>query len=371
VISASRLSTRAEGALHTASTEHERPAGIHLRTHTVELKHGSLLDSSTLNANPGGQVTLQAQTSIHLQQHSRIASTVGDGVQSASGDGGNILLETPYLTLTEGSVIQTGAGAFLQPNSGNAGSIFMQVGAMFLKDRSSFITSTLSDGQGGDIVLTADRMVLDNAAITASSLGQGNAGQVRLNAGALEMRNISVISTRALAAGGGDITLHLQQHLFLWNSAMSAIALGNRSQDNGGNIAVYTPTFIVLDQSEIFASALAGNGGNISLTADYLLTHFSQIDASSVLGIDGEIRLDSPIIDLDRRLFVLPTHYADASEWINQPCVERLADDISSLIWLEQEVLPISPYGLRSHDPLINTALNFHPASTCLAGHDD
>ncbi len=353
VISEASLSTRVENTDTLAETSQPRQGtGLYITADDLSIQRGSILDSSTLTDNPSGRVEIIANNSITLYNQSRIANTVGDGFHTASGQGGDILIQTPKFSLTGGSVIQTGAGAFLQNNSGDAGSIYIAANDIRLTNRSSLITSTLSDGQGGYIVLTADHLLLDNAGITASSLGTGRTGRVEIHTNTLEMQNISVISTRSLASGGGDIWLDVKNHLFSFDSAVTASARGLQPEDAGGNLLVTWPTFLIMENSEFLASALVGNGGNILLEADYFLVNQATIDASSVLGIDGEIRIDSPIVDIGSGLTVLPQHYADASRFIDKRCAERLGDDLSSLVVLPYEVLPISPYGVRGSGQL-------------------
>ena len=72
------------------------------------------------------------------------------------------------------------------------------------------------------------------------------------------------------------------------------------------------PTFLVLDQSRIQANAFEGNGGNISITAGFLLvTPDSVIEASSQRGIDGIINVDAPDSDVAGSLTALNANFQD------------------------------------------------------------
>ncbi|EDN71452.1 hypothetical protein BGP_3045 [Beggiatoa sp. PS] len=76
---------------------------------------------------------------------------------------------------------------------------------------------------------------------------------------------------------------------------------------NGGNINIENPTFAVLDNSQIVAEADEGPGGDIRIiVADqFIASPESLISASSRLGLDGHVQIDSPAIDLDAMLVVL------------------------------------------------------------------
>ncbi|OUD12616.1 filamentous hemagglutinin N-terminal domain-containing protein [Thioflexithrix psekupsensis] len=337
----STLATRTQGA-----GDISMETGIRLFADEMILTHYSLLDSSTLGKGNSGDIHINATHSLQLNEYSKIANTVGDGFYTAQGTGGNIVINTEKLALQLGSVIQTGAGAFLQANSGNAGNIQINAHDLTLTQLSSLITSTLSDGKGGDIDLHIKQLRLDNAAIIASSLGIGDTGKVQIDAEEINLDNISVISTRSLNAGGGDISLFIKNKLLLFDSAITTTARGSAMRDSAGNIYINKPTFIVLDNGEIFASALAGDGGNIDLKSDYFLSRNSRLDASSALGIDGNIHIDSPVIDIASDLAILTQHYANPTIWLDKRCTGNLEAYFNSLVYSPYDILPLSPYGL-------------------------
>ena len=63
-------------------------------------------------------------------------------------------------------------------------------------------------------------------------------------------------------------------------------------------------------QSQIKAQADEGRGGNIHLKAKQLIkSPQSQISASSKLGIDGDVNIESPEVDLNAFIVVLPDAY--------------------------------------------------------------
>ena len=85
------------------------------------------------------------------------------------------------------------------------------------------------------------------------------------------------------------------------------------------------PEFVILQRSEIVAQAFAGPGGNIQITAGALLSSDSLIDASSELGIDGEVEIDSPNPELTGKLATLPQDFLDASRLLADVCAARTA----------------------------------------------
>ena len=95
-------------------------------------------------------------------------------------------------------------------------------------------------------------------------------------------------------------------------------------QGSGGNIAVENPQFVVLNQAQIKAQADKGHGGNIRIVAkNFLKTPDSLLSASSKLGIDGEIIIESPEETLGDNLFSLSTTFIDVSRLLPQPCGKK------------------------------------------------
>jgi len=79
----------------------------------------------------------------------------------------------------------------------------------------------------------------------------------------------------------------------------------------------------VLDKGQIKAQADAGHGGNIHIVAQqFLKTPDSLISASSRLGLDGQVLIDSPAETISGSLLVLGTTFTDVSSLLPGFCTE-------------------------------------------------
>ena len=79
-----------------------------------------------------------------------------------------------------------------------------------------------------------------------------------------------------------------------------------------------------MNHGNITAQADAGHGGNIHIVAQqFLKTPDSLISASSKLGIDGEIIIESLDETFSDNLFNLATDFIDVSRLLPQPCGKR------------------------------------------------
>lgn len=64
----------------------------------------------------------------------------------------------------------------------------------------------------------------------------------------------------------------------------------------------------------------------------------SLVSASSQLGIDGVVEIDSPETDLNAGLVPLPANFFDAAQVLMRPCAERSGADVIRLVVRPYEV---------------------------------
>ncbi|HIE02106.1 MAG TPA: hypothetical protein EYP59_17785 [Thiotrichaceae bacterium] len=87
----------------------------------------------------------------------------------------------------------------------------------------------------------------------------------------------------------------------------------NGGTGDGGNINISHPQFTILNKGQMKAQADAGQGGNICIVAkQFIKSPESLISASSKLGLDGEININSPTVDMKAFLVVLPGGFVEA-----------------------------------------------------------
>ena len=243
-------------------------------------------------AGNAGTITLAAST-LNMSDPSRITSST-----STDGNGGTINIQVDKLAMSKGAEIRSRSGLINQTTR------LLEVGA----------------GNGGDITILAKDSVTmkSGSSISSSSLGDGLAGNIVLNAGdALKMINSS-ITTEATVSDGGNITIIAEKEIYIDKSDITTSV--ESGLGTGGNIFI-DPDFFILRGSNILANAYGGNGGNIDLIAKHFITSAdSSIDASSALGMDGEVNMSSPAEDVSDDLAVLPDNYLDVSSLIGERC---------------------------------------------------
>ncbi len=263
------------------------PAGnISIITGSMNVADGAVLDSGTTNTGNSGTI------SVNASNHISIAGTLEDGL---SDDG----------TLDKGGP----GGVFsrtIGTNSGNGGTISLMAGQNF----------TLSDG----------------ATVSASSDGPGNAGNINITGHDTILIDKATVTTEAAQASGGNITLTANDMIQLVDSTISSSVKGDETT-GGGDINL-DPDFIILQNSQILAKAVAGKGGNIDLVASkaVLLDAQSTLDASSQTGISGSVTIESPIQVLSGTITPLPSTPVNVATLYAARCVAGEGGHFSTFV---------------------------------------
>jgi hypothetical protein len=242
------------------------------------------------------------------------------------------------------------------PLKGNSGELVINIsdslelsGVDSLFGRTSFILSSAPElnetiqqlfrlppiptGEPKNVVINAGRLVLSDAAlISVRNDGTGNAGEIQINSPSITLNNAKITATTH-SGEGGNIKIASEDIRLLNGSQISATAGGT---GNGGNIFLNADTLIALDKKTIVANAFARRGGNISINARAVFTARpinETFDASSQLGIDGTITINTPEIDIEKELEQFNSQIIPIEQVVARSCVtERNARQGSFVI---------------------------------------
>jgi hypothetical protein len=211
--------------------------------------------------------------------------------------------------------------------------------------QSSLRTNTAGSGRGGDLVLQARTVRLaEGAVISAQSSGRGTAGTIRLQIDEMFQSDNAFVTTASTRAGGGAIVLRAERLVWLRDSALTTSVQGGGG--DAGNITLDAP-FVIVESSQIIANAFAGMGGNLHIgAAVFLADPASRVEASSALGIDGEVEIQALVTNLSEVVAPLVQPFAPATGLLQARCAERLrAGGMSSFVLGGREGVPAEPEG--------------------------
>ncbi|MGK7931958.1 MAG: filamentous hemagglutinin N-terminal domain-containing protein [Microcystaceae cyanobacterium] len=359
---------------------------IEINTRSLIIENGAGISSQAFEGfseidlsllGNGGNIIINATEFVEIRGSNLEVGNSQITVRSrTAGNAGNIDITTKQLTILDGADIT--ASTVPAPdvreqglvNEGQGGEInikatdFINIqGTGLLRESiedfvvittisSRIIAETQGAGDGGNINLATDQLILDNQGqITASSLGEigedntnnlqlGDAGTININANAILINNQGLISAESNSGEGGNINLQASEFILLRNNEFNLAdenpfistraGIDGISGGNGGNITLNTPFLAAVstENTDIVANAFTGDGGNIDITAFGIFglevrddfTALSDINASSEFGSSGVINISRPDIDPDDSFVQLPVNIIDPQRLIVQQC---------------------------------------------------
>jgi filamentous hemagglutinin family protein len=318
---------------------------------TIDIDTGQLFlnnsfvgaNSNATATNDAGPVMIEADR-LEIRNEGRIFNGTESG-----GRGGDVTVTAGTL-LIDGALdhqarFNTGISAAAQPGSiGRSGQVAVSVDeTIVLQNGGEIASGTQGDGPAGNVLVDARTITLrDGGQIDSSSTGGGNAGSLTIRADDQLVLDRGRISTSSQQSGGGRITIQVRELIDLQKSSIeSSVA---QEAGNAGDISI-DPHFLVLDDSQILARAVAGRGGDISIVADNLvLSPDSLINAEAgEAGVDGTVATSEPAVDLASALVVLAAPLLDADSLLREPCAARQDVGTSSFTGAGRGGLPAAP----------------------------
>ena len=365
-----------DGSLASGTISDQLQAGdggsIEVMASEIEILNGGLITVSTLSSGDGGSVTVEAdQVLIEGSNESGQKSQI-DSQTFVSGEAGSINVAAENIEIRDGGRIvasTTGAGAAgdiavtadelvisgdvsgISSDSAigataDAGSVTVTAGSVDISDRGLISTSVLNFGRassGSVTVMAGDIRLSGGSAISTRNDGGGLGGDIDIVAANLMTISDSVVATTAAAGDGGRITL-AGGDIDLISSEITT-SVGGAGGD-GGDIT-FNNSVLVQDNSTIRANAVGGDGGNITVNVKQLIQHpgrIAVIEATSALGISGDININTPETDAVGGVVVLTGDFLDTTALLDEPCAARVGGaETSSLVPVGRGGLPVSP----------------------------
>ncbi|MEC4816314.1 MAG: filamentous hemagglutinin N-terminal domain-containing protein [Scytonema sp. PMC 1069.18] len=340
---------------------------------------GLAILTNTEGAGDAGKISIAAKSFL-LQQGAILSSTQ----ENSTGNSGEINIRvTDSVVIKEASVSTNTSGG------GNAGNINIHANSFLLQKAGiNSATGEYSIGNAGDInINAAGSFIINKAGINTESSGTGNAGRITVDAESLKISNLGNdqpggIFATSTTGQGGDIQLNIDDLLLLRGPSSISTTAGTEqnSTSNGGNITIHTPKgFIVTvpnENSDITANASGGSGGKIVIRSADLFgiapltrqelerlrpgdldpRHLPSNDITAISQtnpfLSGIVELNRPDVDINRGLVELPVNLVDASQQITQGCTPRNGQT-SRFVATGRGGLPLSPTELLRSPAII------------------
>ncbi|WP_339376157.1 two-partner secretion domain-containing protein [Calothrix sp. NIES-2098] len=317
---------------------------IQVTANRISLSQGSQIEASTLGAEAGGAMVVNALESIDIVASTDSGQDTGFFViayPGATGMGGNLTINTRDLFVRNGALISSGTSG---PGKGgdllvNASNSVQLIGSLpNFRFYGLFASSAQgATGAAGNITINTDKLLVkDGARISASTFGAGKGGNVTVNANSVQVMGTSLdgqsssgLFTRSLpnvTGDAGDLTINTNKLLVSDRGIVTVrsegkgkagnlnINAGSVRLDNKATLSADTQSIstdpnkeqatitlnsrdlILLRGSKITTNAFGPNvvGGNINIDTDVLAAFAnSDISANSANFRGGRVQINT------------------------------------------------------------------------------
>jgi filamentous hemagglutinin family protein len=302
----------------------------------------SLLTASALGSGNAGNVSIQT----------KVLSVTGGATLNTStlaiGNAGNLVINATRSIEVSGSA---------PPLNGiiNGSEIASAATVVSPEVQQRLGLPPIPSGAAGNLMInTPSLSLLNGATIKVDNQGLGNAGSLRVNANTIQLKGGSTIEAATAVGEGGNLSLQAQTLLLRDRSSITATAGG---AGNGGNITIDSPIILGLENSDIIANAVRGQGGSVNIETQNILglkyrtalTPENDITASSQFGVSGNVDVQTIDISPNSGLLELPVDLVDASQQIATGCGGNQA---ASFVITGRGGVPSNPVqGLKTDRP--------------------
>ena len=352
------------------------------------ITNNSFISSSTYGFGNTGNFKVKAED-IQITDRSFLYALVG---RKATGNGGDLTVETSNLQLSDGGQI-----AAATSGKGTAGNMEIKADTIKLVgfDQSSdtpiksglFASAVRQDGQGGNLNVTANQLIIsDGATINASNFfsndpenflgtaGTGAAGNININSPFILLENQSIVTANANAGDKGNINIQSQN---LQLREQSVISTNAKNSADGGNINIDTNTLLALENSDITANSEGSFGGRVIVNANGILgtqfrqelTSQSDITATSSLGasFSGVVDINTISVDPNSGLVELPETFVDSTQKITSRCAASAGNNF---VMRGRGGNPVNPYDLFDGSTVITQLFDLISTQDIVLNHN-
>jgi len=293
---------------------------------SLTLTGESELDSSTTGAGAGGNVTIDVST-LTVGEPGEDGGAIITALSARAPDSPPEIGKAGAIDIDADAIVVDSTGAIsATTNAGPGGNVFIDTNSLTIVDGGSVTAETGGANPGGRVEIDADNVTISGAGSTlstASFFSTGPAGNLVLEVGDLSVLDGAGILTTSDNASGGEI-LVTSTGLILIDQAVVGTSVFDGAM-NGGDITIDGRLIALARRGRISANAVLGNGGAISIATDALFrSGGTVIEATSTLGIDGEITIDGLENPDTATVVALPSDFLAANAILPNPCLAAL-----------------------------------------------
>jgi filamentous hemagglutinin family protein len=273
----------------------------------ISISNGSIISAGTLSKGSGGSITINAPDRVRLSSDADNNPVIISTSTGGTGQGGQIGINTGKLVIEDGSQIQALAG------EGAGGTITVNASESVILSGQGILRSQDNEGNIAETQLASGFSASSGVdGLPVRQQPQGDSGSLMINTPQLTIEQAAQISVSNYGlANAGDIEIATSA----LNLDTKGEIVANTASGEGGSINILADSLVTLDHSSSISTTAAqdGNGGNITLeTGNLALLNFNRISADASQGNGGSVSIDT------QGLFIDPSSRITASSQVEQ-----------------------------------------------------
>ncbi|MEQ9552678.1 MAG: filamentous hemagglutinin N-terminal domain-containing protein [Coleofasciculus sp. G3-WIS-01] len=301
------ITIQGEGTITTSTTGTGNAGTITLDTSTLTIARGAEIFAFTNGSGDSGTITVNATTAVNLGLGVDDFSPVLSVETRDTGKAGNIIVNTPSLTLSDTArITATATNTAMNPEGG--GSISLNASTMNLAGIVGVFADTQGQTPAGTLTLkpyqtqsTLDITLAPQSRISASTSGSGRGGNLEVSAPeAITIRGAGTLAVETTGEGAaGNLTIDTQRLTIADGATISASTASANPDGFGGNITINATESFTLNQAQLSAQSIgAAQAGNITINTGQLTATNGTIATSTEQSAGGAITITASDIRL-------------------------------------------------------------------------
>lgn len=237
---------------------------IEIYTGQLRVTNGGAVGSTAIGTDDSGSVRVEAREQVEVFSSvpnsrsgigSAIAVAEGETVDlfgftgESNGNAGTVSITTPSLIVGEG-------GSVSVENNGTGDSGSLVIAADTIKQLSSGrISAFTADGEGGDINITSDALLLTGlSSVDSSSSGGGSGGSIKIDSGVIALTENSRINANARQGSGGQVLIETEALLRAPTSSITATSAAGPQLD--GVVEIQAPNNTSRTETDVVPASI-------------------------------------------------------------------------------------------------------------------
>lgn len=279
-------------------------------TGDVSVVRGGAISTNTSGSGSAGTLQVSAAT-IHVTGGSSVNASARLGSQGQTGS--VVVQASESITLSDGGKLAIQNDAVVHdPSVVVPGTLIATAPRIEIGKDAKITAQATGNAPASNIEVNfSDRLALNYGSITTSAK-DGNGGAIRLSGGRLiDLRHAQVTtSVLGLAGNGGDIDVHADA-LVLDTGFIQANTAADHA--SGGDVRIDVRTLLPSGNTLLV-------GGPLPHAFRPELSGFNVIQAAAPTGVSGSIAISTPALDVSGSLAVLNTQLLAGGELARSPC---------------------------------------------------